>query len=265
LKKYLSIGINDHINSIKKPMVWLVVGFMDVSLKYKRTILGPWWNTLGIALIISVLSSIWASLLKTDINFFIPYFTIGFIVWSWFSSTLIDMSKCLVEVEGLIKQVSIPLSSHLLRVSIRNFIIFLHNCVLILFVIFLFNLDVITSELSTFSLIGIILIFFSMNSFGIILALLSLRYRDIGNLIFFALQILFFLTPVLWHPNILDKNLAFVEMNLMYYWVDVIRQPILGLDIHKNSIIIIAISTIILLIISFYMTGKYKNKIIYWL
>ena len=70
MKKYLSIGINDHINSIKKPMVWLVVGFMDVSLKYKRTILGPWWNTLGIALIISVLSSIWASLLKTDINFF---------------------------------------------------------------------------------------------------------------------------------------------------------------------------------------------------
>lgn len=265
MKKYLASGINDHINSIKKPMTWLFIGFMDVSLKYKRTILGPWWNTLGIALIISVLSSIWASLLKTDINFFIPYFTIGFIVWSWFSSTLIDTSKCLVEVEGLIKQVNIPLSSHLLRVSIRNFIIFLHNFVLVLFVIYSFNLDVMTLELISFSLPGIILIFFSMNSLGIILALLSLRYRDIGNLIFFVLQILFFLTPVLWHPDILDKHVSIVEMNLMYYWVDIIRQPILGLDIHNNSLIIITISTIILLIISFYMTGKYKNRLIYWL
>jgi len=265
LKKYLSIGINDHINSIKKPMSWLYIGFMDVFLKYKRTILGPWWNTLGIVLIISVLSSIWANLLKIDINFFIPYFTIGFIVWSWFSSTLIDMSKCLVEVEGLIKQVNIPLSSHLLRVSIRNFIIFLHNGALILLVIPFFNLDVLFLEFIVFSLPGIVLIFFSMNSLGIILALLSLRYRDIGNLIFFVLQILFFLTPVLWHPDILDKHVSIVEMNLMYYWVDIIRQPILGLDIHNNSLIIITISTIILFIISFYMTGKYKNRLIYWL
>ena len=104
-----------------------------------------------------------------------------------------------------------------------------------------------------------------MNSLGIILALLSLRYRDIGNLIFFVLQILFFLTPVLWHPDILDKHVSIVEMNLMYYWVDIIRQPILGLDIHNNSLMIITISTIILLIISFYMTGKYKNRLIYWL
>ena len=265
MKKYFSIGINDYINSIKKPMTWLFIGLMDVSLQYKRTILGPWWNTMGIVLIISVLSSIWANLLKIDINFFIPYFTIGFIVWSWFSSTLIDMSKCLIEVEGLLKQVNIPLSSHLLRISIRNFIIFLHNSALIFLVITFFNLDVLFLEFILFSLPGIVLIFLSINSLGIIISLLSLRYRDIGNLIFFVLQILFFLTPVLWHPDILDKHLSIVEMNPMYYWVDIIRQPILGLDIHNNSLIIIATSTIVLLIISFYMIGKYKNRLIYWL
>ena len=263
--EYLLIGFKDYALSINKPMKWLFVGFMDIALKYKRTILGPWWNTLGIALIISVLSSIWSSLLKTDINFFIPYFTIGFIVWNWFSTTLIDTSTCLVEVEGIIKQLKIPLTTLLLRVSVRNGIVFLHNSILILVVIFLFKLDVMLTDFLIITIPGIFLIFLSMNSIGIMLALVSLRYRDVSNLIFFVLQILFFLTPVLWHPDLLDKKQILVEFNPFFYWVDIIRQPILGLEIHSNSLLFLTISSVFLFFVSCYMAGKYKNKLIYWL
>lgn len=262
---YIIKGLKDYYESILKPLSWLYLGYMDITLKYKRTLLGPWWVTLGICMIVGVLSTVWPHILSTDFNFFIPYFSIGFVIWNWFSSTILESTSSLIESENLIKQIRIPISTHLLRCSIRNFISFGHNSVLILIVIYIYNLNIDFKVLIFYTFPSLLLIFFSLNSIGIILGIFALRFRDFNNISFFILQILFFFTPIIWHPSILNKSSYFLEFNLIYYWVDIIRQPILGLEIHQNSLLVIFFSSLILFFLSCLFIGKYRNRIIYWL
>lgn len=265
LKKNITNGFRDYYETFLRPITWIYLGYMDITMKYKRTLLGPWWNTLGICLIVGVLSTVWPLILSADFNFFIPYFSIGFVLWNWFSMTITESASSLVESENLVKQINIPLTTHLLRISIRNFISFIHNSVLLFFVVFYFNIEINFFDIIFKTLPGVFLIFFSLNSIGIILSIISLRFRDFINIIFFILQILFFFTPVLWHPSILNKGASMIELNLLFYWIDILRQPLLGLEIHQNSLLIIFLTSILFFVISLIFIGKYKNKIYYWL
>ena len=159
LIQYFLQGLDDFQQSIKYPLKWLYLGYMDVFLRYKRSIIGPFWITISISVVIFVLSHLWAQILSIDFNFFVSYFAIGYILWHWLSSTVIESSSSMTEFEGLLKQINIPISTYLLRVSLRNFLIFLHNCLLIFLVIFLFDSDVNFFEFLTISLPSIFLIF----------------------------------------------------------------------------------------------------------
>lgn len=258
-------GFEDFHNSIKYPFKWIYLGYVDVFLRYKRSILGPWWITISISLVIYVLSNLWPQILSTNYNFFVPYFAIGYVLWHWFSSSIIESSSSMNEFEGLIKQINIPVSTYLLRISLRNFFIFSHNCLLILIVVIIFNRDVILFDLIFISIPAMFLIFLSLTAIGIIIAILSVRYKDLTSIIGFLMQLLFFITPIIWHPDIINKSATLVEYNLIYYWIDIIRQPLLGLQIHQDSIIVIVISSFVLTLISALLIGKYKKKIIYWL
>jgi len=265
LLQYLLQGLDDLQQSVKYPLKWLYLGYMDVFFRYKRSMLGPFWVTISISVVIFVLSHLWAQILSIDFNFFVSYFAIGYILWHWLSSTVIESSSSMPEFEGLIKQIKIPLSTYLLRVSLRNFLIFLHNCVLIVLVIFIFDNQVNIFEFITISLPSIFLIFISLTSLGVMISIISVRYRDVSSIISFLMQLLFFITPIIWHPDLINKSTAILEYNLIFYWIDVIRQPLLGLEVHENSLLIIFVSSIICILVSAFVIGRYKKNIIYWL
>jgi len=261
----LSDGLKDNYNSLMNPSKWLYLAYMDVLLRYKRTLLGPWWITLSIGVIILSLSFVWPTVLSVDLSFFVPYFTIGYVMWHWIQSSVLESSSSFIEFEGLLKQIKIPISTYLLRVTTRNFFIFIHNFTLIVIALVFFNSDVYLLNFFLISVPSLLLIFISINSIGVLLAFASIRYRDLINIIGFILQLLFFFTPILWHPSILGKSIALVNMNIIYHWIEIVRQPLLGMKIPDYSFIIIALSTLFLLLLSFIVIGKYQNKFVYWL
>ena len=259
-------GFNDYLTSFKNPLVWSYLAYMDISMRYKRSSLGPWWVTISIVLIVLVLSTIWPQLLSEDFDFFVPYFAIGYVLWFWFSNSITESTTAMIEFEGLFKQSNIPLSAYLLRVTLRNFIIFLHNAVLIIVIVVLFSKNI-NESFIFLSLPAIFLIFISLNSISIVLAIFSLRFRDLTNIIATLMQLLFFVTPIIWHPSILEggRKGFLVDYNIFYYWIDIIRQPLLGLDVHVNSLSIVFLSTVFFLIISCLFIGRFKKKIIFWM
>lgn len=258
-------GFGDLGDSIRYPLKWIYLGYIDVFLRYKRSILGPFWITISISLVILVLSTLWPQILSIDLKFFVPYFAIGYILWHWFSSTIIEASSSLSEFEGLIKQIKIPISAYLLRISLRNFLIFLHNSLLILLVLIIFKCDVDIYNFLLISIPSLLLLFITLTSIGILISIISVRYKDLTSIIGFIMQLLFFITPIIWHPDILIKASIVVKYNLFYYWVDLIRQPLLGLEVNEYSLPVTLISSIIFLLISAYVIGRYKKNIINWL
>jgi ABC-type polysaccharide/polyol phosphate export permease len=110
---------------------WGTLALMDVSLRYRRTVIGPLWITLTLAATIASVGTVYATLFKQDIAVFLPSFAVGLIVWTLIAGTLQEGSNVFVASSHLIKAVPAPMIVHVLQMTARNVVIFLHHLLLV--------------------------------------------------------------------------------------------------------------------------------------
>ena len=65
--------------------------------------------------------------------------------------------------------------------------------------------------------------------------ILATRYRDISPLLVSLVQLLFFMTPIIWNEATLDSRAPghwakIVELNPLLHYLDIVRAPLLGAD-----------------------------------
>ena len=73
--------------------LWLTLAWMDVKLRYKRSGLGPFWITLSMAIFCITLGVVYSKLFKTDISEYLPFLSVGFVVWNFISILLISIQS----------------------------------------------------------------------------------------------------------------------------------------------------------------------------
>tara|TARA_B110000971_G_C19637932_1_gene332096 strand:- start:86 stop:511 length:426 start_codon:yes stop_codon:yes gene_type:complete len=126
------------------------------------------------------------------------------------------------------------------------------------------NIDI----LSWFWLIIYFTLFFvSGVAASFILAVFCLKFRDLQFSIIVALQLIFFVTPVIWKIDQLsDKAQRFIiEPNLLYHYIEFFRSIVLHGVVNFKSLIIITISTFFMVIISLILYKNVNKKIIFWI
>jgi len=67
--------------TIKAWPIWLMFGWLDIQKRYTRSVLGPWWLTIGIGFVVAVLGTLWQQLFNIDPAVYIPHLAAGFVVW----------------------------------------------------------------------------------------------------------------------------------------------------------------------------------------
>src|ERR1700726_3197039 len=60
--------------------LWMLLGWSDIRLRYRRSVLGPFWITLSMSVLIIVLGLVYSRIFHTDIRPYLPYLALGFIV-----------------------------------------------------------------------------------------------------------------------------------------------------------------------------------------
>ena len=100
---------------------------------------------------------------------------------------------------------------------------------------------------------------------GYILSFLTARFWDlshaVGSLIFMA----YLVTPVLWNPSRLDDNHKWlVELNPLYYFMELPRNLALGYEITSNIYVVSFILLTFLTVLSIYIHRRYSNSVIMW-
>ena len=82
---------------------------------------------------------------------------------------------------------------------------------------------------SLLSLVGIALLFINGYWVGVVLAFLCARFRDLELIIRNLLQLAFFITPVFWKADlVVSSKRAIVDYNVLFYFIEIIRAPLLG-------------------------------------
>jgi ABC-type polysaccharide/polyol phosphate export permease len=113
---------------------------------------------------------------------------------------------------------------------------------------------------------GLIIICTNAMLWGSLLAIIGTRYRDFAQIIVSLVQVIFFLTPVMWMPTLLPERLQWIAAyNPFNQFLNLIRDPLLDVMIQTNTVVIVSLATILGFVLYAYFLGKYKNKIVFWL
>jgi ABC-type polysaccharide/polyol phosphate export permease len=259
------LAFQDLLDGILKWRLWLMLSYQDIKLRYRRSVLGPFWITISMAITSYSMGYLYSHLFHTDLQSYFPFLVAGMLSWTLISSLISDLTDAFVNAENLIKQIKLPYSIHINRVVARNMLIFLHNILVYIPIIAIFH-QVAKVNLYTLLLIpGLVVIYINATSYGLILAMLGARYRDISQIIKSLIQVAFFITPVMWNPSVLKPADQFVAyLNPFYAFVELIRAPMMGTPPALSTLLMATGVTILGSVVSTILLTKYRSRIVYW-
>jgi lipopolysaccharide transport system permease protein len=256
-------GGNDIAVGLSAMHVWLALGWHDIRQRYRRSVLGPFWFTLTTLILVSVLGALYSAFFHQEITHYLPYLGIGIVVWQYLSTCVNEGCTVFIGSSQLIKQLRMPLTIYVLRMTWRNFIILAHS--LPILVILSVCLGNIPGPEILLALPGLLLLTANCIWIGIVLGILCTRYRDVQPIIANLLQVAFFFTPIMWTVDLLKDRAWVAEFNPLHHLIEIVRAPIIG---NIPGILSWACSISLLLsglVSAQYLMKRCRNRVPYWL
>lgn len=207
---------------------WLSLVRLDLRTRYRGSGLGVGWSLLRPLLMSAILCAVFHQLFHADIRDYGPYLLIGFACWTYLASVVQEGCASLLQAEPYIRQHRAPLAIYPLRTTLGASV---HFALALLIVLVLsVCLRGFGHTLSLLSLApGLLLLFLFGWSSATIASLINVHFRDTQHLSDVALQMLFYLTPVIYPAEMLrQRGLGWlVNYNPLACFLDIIRTPIL--------------------------------------
>ena len=213
-------------------------------------------------MLVAALGTLYGALFKVETADYVPFLTLGFIVWSLISNLIVESCSAFTSAENIIKQVKLPLSVHVGRVVWRNLIIFFHNAVIFVVVAFFFS--VWAGWLGLIALPGLMLLCLNGMWIGLLLGIISARFRDVPPIVESVMRLSFFITPIIWMPDLLPQRAVFLDFNPFFHYLELVRAPLLGQAPGLVSWIAVLGITFSGWIVAFALFRYYRWRIAYW-
>lgn len=211
---------------LKEWRVWWLLALRDITLRYRRSVLGPFWISASLVAMVLALSLLYSTILKEDFQEYVIYLAYGFFAWQLINTSMTDGCNAVIEHEAILVNRAMPLSSTAARIIARNAIIFAHHAVGITAVVVLLGGR--PSLLTPLAFVGagviMLFAFFAALSLGP----LSARFRDIPEVIKSVMQVLFFVTPIIWTVTPETRRLSIIDINPFYHFIELVRAPMMG-------------------------------------
>jgi ABC-type polysaccharide/polyol phosphate export permease len=243
--------------------LWSVLGWNDIRRRYRRSYLGPFWITISMTLLVVALGFLYAHIFNTDIETYLPYLSLGFIVWAFISTCVKDSCPIFAVHANLIKQIRIPFSVHLLRSIWANFIVLLHTIIIIVPIYIYFGHW--PGWVALLALPGIVLISLNLLWVGLCLAVLNTRFRDVSQMVETVVQIAVFATPIMWPVSALRGRTYLADINPIYHLIELVRAPLTGHAPATLSWAVAAVGAAAGMVFAALLLRRAERHIVYWL
>ncbi|MFZ2266579.1 MAG: ABC transporter permease [Azonexus sp.] len=261
----IGLAISDIVAATKRYSLVGMLAWQDVRQRYRRSALGPFWLTLSMGVMIACIGLVFGQIFNSSAHTFLPFLALGMIFWTFISTVVTEGCLGFIVSEPIIKQLPIPLFVHVARVLWRNILILGHNIVILPIVFLAFGKPL--GWVALLCIPGIFLLVLNLTWVALVLALSCARYRDLPQMIASLLQVLFYLTPVMWMPSSLPGkfNVYLLNMNPVFHLVEIVRAPLLGdLPTLVNWFVSLSMA-IVGWWFALVIYGRYKSRIAYWL
>lgn len=198
---------------------------LDLKNRYRGSVLGPFWVTLSTAAMLLGIGLLYGRLLNMPLTEYLPHLAVSLVVWGVISGTIGESCAAMTSAEGIIRQVRVPYTVHALRCAVRNAVMAVHNLPLIIVVFLIFGH--VPGPGALLAIPGLLLLAVNAVAACFLLGMICARFRDIPQIVGSVVQLAFFVTPVIWKPELLGESRAWLILNPFYALLEVVRGPLL--------------------------------------
>jgi lipopolysaccharide transport system permease protein len=199
---------------------------MDIRLRYRGSMLGPFWLTISTGVMVAALGGLYAHLFNMDARDYLPFLALSQVLWTFMSTLVADSCATFIQAEGVIRSVRMPMFVFALRTVVRDVLVLAHNIVVVLAVFAIYRTWPGWNAL--LAVPGFAVWICDSLALTLLLGGLCARFRDIGPIVNSLMQIAFFVTPVIWKPEQLGQYRGLLPLNPIYDLLEVVRTPLLG-------------------------------------
>ena len=207
----------------------------DIKIKYKQTVLGFLWAILQPLFMMTIFTFFFGRALNVPSQGLpYPIFVFsGLLLWNTFSTGLTNAANSMTNNASIIKKIYFPR----LIIPVSSILVALFDFLMafILFVplLFYYRQPVSLNVLWCWPVSLLITLIATLGP-GSLLAALNVKYRDFRYVIPFLIQVLFFLTPVIYPVSVLKYPLLqyMLALSPMYAAVELFRLPLINAEIN---------------------------------
>ena len=242
--------------------LWSTLAWYDIVLRYRRSLLGPWWITLSMGAMLLGMGPLYAALFGVPLARFYPHLALGIIFWNFLSSTLNEGCQVFIAATTYLKHGAVPRSVFVWRSLARHLFFLAHHLVLYLPVAIWAGLN--WSPRMLLIVPGLLVVVINLHALSISLGLLSARFRDVPNIVASSLQLLMFLTPVFWFPEKLPGRARLILYNPLAQLLDILRLPLLGGQPAPGTVKLLLYFTALNVAVAALLYARLRRQVVYW-
>lgn len=257
------MAIEDIRNGLQLWRLSWSLGWLDIRLRYRGSMLGPIWLTISTGVMVGALGFLYSALFKMELREYLPFLALSQVLWAFLAALVSDSCTCFTEAEGVIRSVRMPFFVFSIRALIRNVAVLAHNVVVILVVFAVFNQW--PSWHAVFAVPGLLLWVVDALALTLLLGGFCARFRDIQPIINSVMQIAFFLTPVIWKPEQLGAAMYLLPLNPFFDLLEIVRAPLLGQDPSAMTWLGAIGYSALLWLVSWAFFVRARGRVAFWL
>ena len=235
----------------------------DIKLRYRGSVLGPFWLTLSTGMMISMMGVLYASLFHVELPTYLPFLSLSIVLWNFVAATITDSCSVFSSHEGIIRSLRLPFTLYAARVVVRNMLVTAHSLIVVVIVYCVFDFR---PGFGAFLVLpGLVLWSVVVLAMVMIIGILCARFRDVPPIIASLMQIAFFVSGVIWLPAQMQRYESLLALNPFFSLLEIVRGPLLG-RVPSPEIYVAAVGYAgLIVLVAVKLFARSRSRIAFWL
>jgi len=246
-----------------RELIW-ALALKELKIRYKRSVLGFLWALLNPALLMLVLTLVFATIMRFGIPHYAIFLLSVLLPWTFFSQSLSYAVESIVGNGDLIKKVKIAKLVFPMAAIVSNLInLGLSLIPLALLVLAMRHPFYWTWLFLPVPLLALMLFTLGMTFF---FATANVYYRDVAHILQVLLSVWFYVTPIIYSLDFIpEKHRWIFKLNPLIYVVNGFRLSVYyGMLPKAQSIVASFVCGLVSLFIGFAVFRKYQDDFVFY-
>lgn len=221
----------------------------NITLRYKRSVLGVWWTLLNPLLLMTAMWIVFSQLFRFSSSGvpYMVYMFSGVLLVGFFQHAVVTVGASVVDSSGILTKVYVPAEVFSVAAAIASAVNFLISILPLLLI------QAVLGPRIPWTVLLVPLVALTMLAFaagiGLIVAALAVRFYDAMDLTVVATQLVGWLTPTFYPENVVPAPYrTILHLNPLYHQLVVFRDLVYGgVAPPLSSVVITIVSSLLAL------------------